>query len=141
MSTHRIDAAKLIKGIGLVYNYKMNQMVSVLIHLGDRLNLFKTMAGRDRFVSTEELATHTGYEARWLKEWLRGMVAAKILEYQEGTDQTERFKLTPEMGEVLANEDTSLNFAAGAFVGMMPAALSDGLVDTFKTGAGMSYRA
>ena len=49
------------RGECLVYTYKMGQMVSILIHLGDRLDLFKSMAALDRFVTTKELADHTGY--------------------------------------------------------------------------------
>merc|ERR1719424_500600 len=119
----------------------MGQMVSLMIHLGDRLDLYKSMAALDRFFTTEELATHTGYKVRWLREWLRGMAAAKILEYEEGTEETERFQLSVEMAEILANEETSLSFSAGAFVGMQIPALSDGLVEAFKTGVGMSYKA
>lgn len=141
MAARNISMDKVKRGAGLVYSYKMGQMVSLMIHLGDRLDLYKSMAALDRFFTTEELATHTGYKVRWLREWLRGMAAAKILEYEEGTEETERFQLSVEMAEVLANEETSLSFSAGAFTGMQIPALSDGLVEAFKTGVGMSYRA
>jgi hypothetical protein len=76
-----------------------------------------------------------------MMEWLRGMVAAKIVEYQEGDDDTEMFYLSREMGEVLANDKDSFVYMAGAFSALQQEELSDGLVNAFKTGIGMSYRA
>ena len=140
MAPPGVDPKKVGDGARIVWGYKMGQMVSLLIHIGDRLDLFKTMARLGRFVTPAELADHTGYNTRWLLEWLRGMAAAKLLEYEAGTSDTERFRISPEMAEVLANEDTSLNFAAGAFMGLQQPELSDGLVKAFQTGMGMSYR-
>lgn len=120
----------------------MGQMVSALIHIGDRLDLFKVLAEEFecKFVTTAQLAAKTGNHQRWLMEWLRGMVSAKILQYEEGDDDTEKFAILPEMAQVLANDKNSLVFAAGAFSSVLHPALSDGLVRAFKTGVGMSYR-
>ena len=116
-------------------------MVSLLIHIGDRLDLYRTLADLGRPVTTNELADATQLHARWLMEWLRGMVAAKVLEYEEGDSETERFALSPEMAQVLANDTDSLVYAAGAFGGMQQKELSDGLVQAFRTGIGVSYAA
>ena len=140
-----MDAKKIRRSNGMVWSFKMGQMVSFLIHIGDRLNLFATLLRASMeaglAVTTDELVATTGYDRRWLMEWLRGMAAAKVLEYKEGDDNTERFHLSPEMGEVLVNESTSLTYAAGAFVGMADRELSEGIVNAFRTGVGMSYRA
>ena len=64
-----------------MWSYKRGQMVSLLIHLGDRLGIFTTLATASAYQTTDQLATTTSYNRRWLMEWLRGMAAAKILEY------------------------------------------------------------
>ena len=135
------DAKKVKSATMTVWGYKMGQMVSLLIHVGDRLDLFKTLTNIGRYATTDEIASVTGYHRRWLMEWLRGVTAAKLLEYEEGTEETERFRISPEMSQVLADDENSLVYAAGAFSGMQQKDLSDGLVRAFKTGIGMSYKA
>lgn len=137
-----LDVKKLGGSVKLVWSYKMGQMVSLLVHLGDKLGLFRALAYdlEGRFVTAAELAQHTNLHLRWIVELLRGLTAANILEYEEGTGSTERFRLAPEMAEVLANEEGSMMFAGGAFAGGVEPALSEGLVRAFRTGVGMSYR-
>ena len=104
-------------------------------------SLFKTMATLESFVTTDEVVAATKMHRRWLMEWLRGMAAAGVLEYEKGTDLDERFRISKGMVQVLANESSSLAFAAGAFGGMQHKELSDGVVRAFRTGVGMSYKA
>ena len=81
------------------------------------------------------LAEKTQLQERWLLEWLRGQAAARILSY----DGNDGFELSAEGAQVLANEETSLSFAAGAFSGGFPPETVDKLVDAFRTGIGLSY--
>eukprot|EP00747_Dinoflagellata_sp_TGD_P218307 gnl/TRDRNA2_/TRDRNA2_90586_c0_seq1.p1 gnl/TRDRNA2_/TRDRNA2_90586_c0~~gnl/TRDRNA2_/TRDRNA2_90586_c0_seq1.p1 ORF type:complete len:363 (+),score=56.48 gnl/TRDRNA2_/TRDRNA2_90586_c0_seq1:167-1255(+) len=142
-STHTPDAKKVQRTAGVVWGYKMGQMVALQVHLGDRLNLFKTLAYdfNCHFVTRHAIANHMKLHPRWTMELLRGLTAAKVLEYEEGTDDTERFRISPEMAQVLANEDDSLVFAAGAFAGGVDQELSDLIVEAFRTGLGYSYKA
>ena len=51
-----------------VWGYKQGEVVSLMIHLGDRLGLYRAMAGQgpdDRRGS----AAATGLHERWLLEW------------------------------------------------------------------------
>ena len=93
-----------------VWTYKQGEMVSLLIHLGDRLGLYRAMRDAGPLRS-EELADRTGLHERWLREWLRGQGAAGLLVWSDD----DRFELTPTAAAVLADEDDSLFFAAGAF--------------------------
>merc|ERR1719161_1071436 len=110
-------------------------MVSFGILLGDRLGLFKTMGEqlKGKSVTTDEFAKLTGYDRRWLMEWLRGMTAAKVLEYETGTDTTERFRMTPEMSILLGREMDQMNpmFVGGLFQGGFPKELVDGTLEAF----------
>jgi SAM-dependent methyltransferase len=117
-----------------VWSYKQGEMVSLLIHLGDRLGLYRAMRGAGALTS-RELADRTGLHERWVREWLRGQGAAGLL----GWHDDDRFELTPVAAAVLADEDDSLFFAAGAF-GAPPAAdFVDDLAAAFVSGIGLPY--
>lgn len=117
-----------------VYKYREGERISLLIHLGDRLGLFTSMwdAGP---LTADQLAARTGLHTRWLQEWLRAMGAAELLD----TDDGETFELTSVGAAVLADEQDSLYFAAGAF-GMPPdPSYVDRLAESFRTGIGLTY--
>ena len=117
-----------------VWGYKQGEVVSLMIHLGDRLGLYRALDGAGP-VTAAELAERTGLQERWLLEWLRGQAAANLLESADG----ERFELTPVGAAVLADEGGSLAFAAGAFEGGRAPDVVDALADAFRTGVGLSY--
>src|SRR4051794_30696129 len=117
-----------------VWSYKQGEMVSLLVHLGDRLGLYRALDGVGT-VTPQELAGRTGLHARWLREWLRGNAAAELLESDDG----ERFELTAVGAMVLAREEDSLQFAAGAFGPPPDPALVADLAKAFRTGIGMPY--
>lgn len=117
-----------------VWGYKQGEVVSLMIHLGDRLGLYRALDGAGP-VTAAELAASTGLQERWLLEWLRGQAAARLLESADG----ERFELTPVGAAVLADEDGSLAFAAGAFEGGRAPDVVDALADAFRTGVGLTY--
>jgi SAM-dependent methyltransferase len=117
-----------------VWGYKQGEMVSLLVHLGDRLGLYQVLDGAGP-VTAEDLASRTGLHARWLYEWLRGNAAADLL----ASDDGEQFELTAAGALVLAREEESLQFAAGAFGPPPEPALVDDLADAFRTGSGMPY--
>ena len=117
-----------------VWSYKQGEMVSLLIHLGDRLGLYRAMAGAGPLTS-EGLASRTGLHERWVREWLRNQGAAGLLTW--GDD--DRFDLTPAGAAVLADEDGSLAFAAGAFSGGIDPEYVDALAEAFRTGVGLTY--
>ena len=118
-----------------VWSYKQGEVVSLMIHLGDRLGLYRALEGAGP-VTAGELAERTGLVERWLLEWLRGQAAARLLDYHEG----DRFSLAPEGAAVLAQEESSLAFAAGAFSEPMGSELVERLAEAFRTGLGLSYQ-
>jgi SAM-dependent methyltransferase len=117
-----------------VWSYKQGEIVSLMIHIGDRLGLYRALDGMGP-VTAAELAAKTGLQERWLLEWLRGQAAARLLDYHDG----DRFELTPVGAAVLADEAGSLAFAAGAFAGQTSPETVDKLLDAFRTGIGLSY--
>ncbi len=120
---------------GKVWSYKQGEVVSLMIHLGDRLGIYQALDGAGP-VTPGELAEKMGLKERWLLEWLRGQAAAQLLTYHSG----DRFELTPVGSAVLADELNSLQFAAGAFGVPASPEIIDRLAEAFQTGIGMSYQ-
>ena len=137
MNTGVVDPDELKRYSFTVWNYKMGEMVSLMIHIGDRLGLYKALDGAGP-VTAAELAERTGLKERWLMEWLRGQAAARLISYHHGDE--DRFELTGVGSRVLADEQGSLAFAAGAFSGQTPPETVDKLIDAFRTGVGLSYQ-
>ncbi len=134
MNASAIDQDKLRSFSSIIWGYKQGEMVSLLIQIGDRLGLYKALQGAGA-VTAAELADKTGLKERWLLEWLRGQAAARLVDYHDG----DRFELSPEGACVLADEEGSLAFAAGAFSGGTPPDTVDKLIEAFRTGIGLSY--
>ena len=84
-------------------------MTSAMIYLGDRLGLYRALAGGDP-VTSGELAERTGLHERWVREWLYQQGAAGLLEHRGD----ERFALSAEAEAVLADESHPA-FGAGFF--------------------------
>ncbi|MGD8415807.1 MAG: class I SAM-dependent methyltransferase [Pseudomonadales bacterium] len=137
MSTNAVDPEALKRYAFNVWNFKMGEMVSLMIHIGDRLGLYRALDGAGP-VTSAELARKTGLKERWVLEWLRGQAAARLLDYHGEAE--DRFELTEVGSKVLADEDGSLAFAAGAFSGQTPPETVDKLVEAFRTGIGLSYQ-
>ncbi len=134
MTEPLIDPEALKRYSFSVWSYKQGEMVSLMIHIGDRLGLYRAMQGAGPMTAAE-LAERTGLKERWLFEWLRGQAAARLLDYHD----PDRFELTPVGAAVLADETGSLAFAAGAFAPAMAPEIVDKLCDAFRTGIGLSY--
>ncbi len=134
MQAEELDPEVLKRYAFTVWSYKQGEMVSLMIHIGDRLGLYQALRGEGP-MTARALAGKTGLQERWLLEWLKGQAAARLLNYHDG----DRFELTDIGAAVLADELESTAFAAGAFSGQTPPETVDKLVDAFKTGIGLSY--
>jgi 2-polyprenyl-3-methyl-5-hydroxy-6-metoxy-1,4-benzoquinol methylase len=129
------DPDKVIAMALRVWGYKQGEMISLMIHLGDRLGLYQAMRGAGPMTSGD-VAAATGLHPRWLLEWLRSQAAAGLLDSGDG----EIFELSPEGAALLADEDTSLWFAAGAFHGSAASAETvDRVAESFHTGGGLTF--
>ena len=129
------DPGKIVAMALRVWGYKQGEVISLMIHLGDRLGLYRALdeAGP---VTAEELAARTGLHPRWLLEWLRCQGAAGLVDSADG----QVFEFSPEAAALLADEDSSVWFAAGAFQGAAaPAETVDRLAESFRTGGGLSF--
>src|ERR1700730_2309704 len=99
MASIPLDPEEVARFAFRVWGYKQGEMVALLIHLGDRLGLYRKL-DRAGAVTAAELASHTGLQQRWLQEWLRGNAAADLL----ASDDGEHFELTAVGAMVLTRE-------------------------------------
>jgi hypothetical protein len=107
----------------------------LMLHIGDRLGLYRAMAGAGPMTSTE-LATRTGTTERYVREWLSNQAAGGYVAYHPASTT---FELLPEQAMVVAHEDSPV-FLAGAFETIASCyADHDAFVDAFRTGAGIGW--
>ena len=132
--SEELDEVELKKFGFAVWSYKMGEQVSLLIHLGDRLGLYKQLRGAGP-LSSQDLASAMGLNERLVREWLLGQAAAKLVNRHDDG----RYELTPVQAAYLADEDESLSFAAGAFRGGTDSGHLEALVESFRTGLGVTY--
>jgi 2-polyprenyl-3-methyl-5-hydroxy-6-metoxy-1,4-benzoquinol methylase len=133
-SIDSLDPEEVARFAFRVWSFKQGEMVSLLVHLGDRLGLYRALDGAGP-VSADDLAAISGLHPRWVREWLRGNAAADLIVSDDG----ERFELTAVGASVLTREEDSLQFAAGAFGPPLEPALVDDLAEAFRTGTGLPY--
>jgi len=104
-------------------------------YIGDRLGIFKAMAGKGPLTSFE-IAEKTNLNERYVREWAKAMVAAEYIDYDFTSD---RYIMTDEQACVLANEDDQM-FAGGAIHFTTPTILNvHKIMDAFRNGGGISY--
>jgi 2-polyprenyl-3-methyl-5-hydroxy-6-metoxy-1,4-benzoquinol methylase len=133
----QIDPDRLKAFAKHVFGALEGAMTSAMIHLGDRLGLYRTLAEIGEPVNSSELAERTGLHERWLREWLHAQGAAGVLDYT-GDD---RFVLSPEATAVLADERHPA-FGCGMFSSLPDTiAVVDKLPEAFRTGIGLAYDA
>jgi hypothetical protein len=110
-------------------------MSSVLIHIGDRLGLYRAM-GDGEPVTSATLAARTGLAERYVREWLHNQAAAGWITYDP---DSACFRLPPEHA-LLAGDGNSPAYMLGGFE-LVAAAWADAqaLERAFQTGDGIGF--
>jgi SAM-dependent methyltransferase len=131
-----VDEDQLRAFSGRVFATLNGAVMSAFIHLGDELGLFRAMAD-GKSVTSETLAGQTGLSERWVREWLQGLGAAGLLDY-EGDG---RFSLSAEGRCVLADDNHPAS-GIGLFT-KLPRQIGslDRIAESFRTGIGLPYDA
>jgi SAM-dependent methyltransferase len=129
-----IDQAKL----GAFMNRAVDDMGATfgaaLVVLGDKLGLYKAMAGAGP-LTAGELAERSGVTERYVREWLNGQAAGGYVGYEGGG----RYSLAAEQAVALADEDSPV-FLPGAFqVALAALKSTPDLVEAFRSGAGLGW--
>ncbi|MFO1054726.1 MAG: class I SAM-dependent methyltransferase [Planctomycetota bacterium] len=106
-----------------------------LVLIGDELGLYKAMNGAGPITSAE-LATKTGCDERYVREWLSAQAAGGYVTYDA---KTTRFTLPPEQAMALAVDDSPA-FVPGAY-DIVASLFHDlqKLKDAFRSGRGVGW--
>jgi 2-polyprenyl-3-methyl-5-hydroxy-6-metoxy-1,4-benzoquinol methylase len=110
-------------------------MAAPHVYIGDRMDLFKTLAAGGP-VTVEQLAGKTGLQERYLREWAAAMAASGFIDYDPDAGT---FALPPAKAAVLADEDSPV--FVGGFAQMLPdhyAVIPD-VMKAFREGGGVPY--
>ncbi len=131
----QIDQEKLNQFVGQVIGELGAAMNAALVLVGDKLGLYKAMAGAGP-VTSAELARKTNTDERYIREWLSAQAAGGYVTYDAG-NQT--FTLPPEQAFALAVEDSPA-YLPGAFH-IVSAIIKDEpkLLEAFRTGDGVGW--
>ena len=135
--TPTVDQAKLEAFVGQAVTDMGAAISGLLLHIGDRLGLYKVLAGAGPITSAD-LAQRSGTTERYVREWLGNQAAGGYVVYHPA-ERT--YELPAEQAMVLAHEDSPV-FLAGAFETIASCyADHDVFVDAFRTGAGVGWHA
>jgi SAM-dependent methyltransferase len=135
VETPAIDQDKLMAFIGQVVGELGATVNAGLIVIGDRLGLYRALAGAGP-TSAAELAYRTGTTERYVREWLNAQAAGGYVEYDAITD---RYTLSDEKAMALADE-SSPAFVGGAFqLALATLKATPEIEDAFKSGAGYGW--
>ena len=135
VETPAVNMDKLMAFLGQVIGELGATVNAGLIVIGDRLGLYKAMAGAGPITSTE-LAEKTRTSERYVREWLNAQAAGGFVTYDPAT---KRYELPPEQAMALADEDSPA-FVGGAFeLATATLKATPHIEEVFKSGAGFGW--
>jgi SAM-dependent methyltransferase len=135
MAAANIDEAKLEAFMGQAV-MDMGAVISApLFVIGERLGLYKAMAGAGPLTS-EELAERAGAPERNVREWLGNQAAGGYVTYDP---QSDRYTLPNEQALALADEDSPF-YILGLYDSIASIyADEDRILEAFRSGEGMGW--
>jgi SAM-dependent methyltransferase len=108
---------------------------SALMVIGDKLGLYKALAGAGA-LTPAELASRTGADERYVRPWLVNQAAGGYIAHDSATG---RYELTPEQMVALTDE-TSPFYIGGGFQLVTAAIKAEPrIAEAFKTGGGLAW--
>ena len=135
MATAAIDEARLEEFMGRAVTDMSAAMSAPLMRLGERLGLYKAMAGAGP-LSSAEIAEKAGCDERMVREWLANQVAGGYVEYDAESD---RYELPPEHAMALSDPESPV-YLMGAFDVIASVwADEEKFIRAFKTGEGLGW--
>lgn len=135
MDTRAIDASKLESFVSRAVADLAAAYGGVMVSLGNKLGLYRAMAGAGP-IAARELAARTGCAERYVHEWLNAQAAGGYVNYHAVSDT---FELSAEQAMVLADEDSPV-FIPPAW--NVPASMwfdEEKSLEAFRTGKGVAW--
>jgi len=135
IDTPRLDESALEQFVHQAVGDLAAAISGLMLHLGDRLGLYRAMAGAGPLTAAD-LADRTGTHERYVLEWLSNQAAGGYVAYdpQDGT-----FELDAEHAFVLANDQSPV-FLGGAFETVASCYTDhEAFARAFATGEGVAW--
>lgn len=131
------DALKMFSFV--VFSKLEGAVTAGMIHLGDRLGLYTTLAEKPEGETSSSLASRAGLHERWVREWIHNQVAANIVSCVDLSAVDPVFFLTPEAVAVLTTANHPA-YGMGMFhrLPQTMGALNQ-MPESFRTGIGHDY--
>ena len=133
-NTH-LDETKLNDFMGRAVSDMGAAISASLVRIGDRLGLYKAMAGAGP-MSPADLAKKSGTVERYVREWLNNQAAGGYVTYDP---KSAKYSLPAEQAAALADESSPF-FILGAYdVLEATSRAEERIAKNFKTGDGMDW--
>jgi 2-polyprenyl-3-methyl-5-hydroxy-6-metoxy-1,4-benzoquinol methylase len=130
-----INEAKLQEFLGKAVGDMGAAISAILVHIGDKLGLYKAMAAAGPLTAAE-LAQRTGTAERYIREWLGNQAAGGYVTYDA---KTGKYTLPPEQAYALADESSPVFLQGGFQVLTALYKAEPKIFQNFKTGAGLDW--
>jgi ubiquinone/menaquinone biosynthesis C-methylase UbiE len=135
MTQPSVDQDKLHEFMGKVLGDFGAALSSTLVYIGQKLGLYKAMAGAG-WVTPEELAKKTDTATRYIREWLVNQAASGYVSYDPAT---QRYQLPPEQAVALTDENSPFFMGGGFYVIKAMLRAEPRITEAFKNGSGMRW--
>ena len=135
-----MDENRLSEFVGRAVDDVGAVLGGAMVVLGDRLGLYRAMAGAGP-LTPAELAARTGTAERYVREWLSAQAARGYVSYDGRRDGDEQFSL-PDEHAVPLTDETSPACVIGAFeIALGSVYATDTIAERFRTGDGYAWGA
>jgi SAM-dependent methyltransferase len=115
-----------------------NAAATLLVSIGHQTGLFEVLAGLPPTTSAG-VADAAGLDERYVREWLGGMVTARIVDYDPAAGSSGTYSLPPHRAAVLIRAAGGRNLAAISQYIPLLAEVEQPIIGCFRNGGGLPY--
>jgi 2-polyprenyl-3-methyl-5-hydroxy-6-metoxy-1,4-benzoquinol methylase len=130
-----LDAAKLEQFVFRAVEEVGATVGAALVVMGDRLGLYRALAGAGA-LTPGELAARTGTAERYVREWLNAQAAGGYVKYHAGEG---RYSLPPEQAVALTDEDSSAYLPGFFQIALGSVVDSQRIIEAARQGHGFGW--
>ena len=130
-----VDIDKLMQFVFRAVEEVGATLNTALVVMGDRLGLYRAMAGAGP-LAPAELAQRTGTAERYVREWLNSQAAGGYVSYDPDSG---RYLLPPEQAVALTDSDSPAYLPGFFQIALGSVTDSPNIVDAARTGAGFGW--
>src|SRR5436305_10485932 len=130
-----LDMAKLEAFVFRAVDEVGATLNTALVVMGDRLGLYRALAGAGPLTPTE-LAEKTGTAERYVREWLNAQAAGGYVEYEADSG---RYSLPPEQATALTDSDSPAYLPGFFQIALGSVIDSPRIVEKARSGDGLGW--